>query len=571
MQMDSNIILPALATFSVLLLIIVKLYCKIRTKFPVKVNCWFCNIYTSVPYYSSNSWYCPSCDQYNGFSIDGSYNRRLPEQFNEKLNFGSWCTRTKKNPAPQNGLCQFCNINLELKVQQLSQFIPINNDNFDEEVQQYSDKLERVYKLCPKCEKVLEKTLISKEEKFITHQHHTFQPVSESTILQPKEKGRHTIYLNLTAALSMGLLLSVLPQCWVSRLLDVYQPPEWLCVPREVQSAVLLGLGVVVQLCDCAHMRDATSLVNLLLWLVLLYLTQVSGNIEGLVSIVHMLSAIVFFITSVTERKSENPKNVAAVKPVQLQKLDGKYDLAKRNMKSSDFEPTSKPKSPKSTVPDSCSYHASPSSHEPTPEDFGFSRLSMGSRRTSNGQTKHFLARNYSSHSPPELFRPKSFNLTPPKLQPEKHSEYQGPLTRSSSQSSGFVSMTQEYRSTSVVDDNLDSISQCGGAELTPYQMPLINNSGFPSPYGMPFSQFSPYAIVHFTPQPFSKFYPYSNMSPYVSSLNLSTISNQSSVSGSWLQSLKSVLSSLLFLFLITSNVAVLWKVFGEEYFKLKT
>lgn len=69
---------------------------------------------------------------------DGSYNRLLPEQFNEKLNCGSWCTRSvdQKN-APLNGLCRFCNINLELKIQQLAQFVPLNKENHDEEVQQY--------------------------------------------------------------------------------------------------------------------------------------------------------------------------------------------------------------------------------------------------------------------------------------------------------------------------------------------------------------------------------------------------------------------------------------------------
>lgn len=32
-----------------------------------KVNCWFCNHDTVVPYGNRNSWDCPNCDQYNGF------------------------------------------------------------------------------------------------------------------------------------------------------------------------------------------------------------------------------------------------------------------------------------------------------------------------------------------------------------------------------------------------------------------------------------------------------------------------------------------------------------------------
>lgn len=47
-------------------LFILNLFC--RRKFPITVNCWFCNENTKVPYTQSNSWTCPSCEQYNGFT-----------------------------------------------------------------------------------------------------------------------------------------------------------------------------------------------------------------------------------------------------------------------------------------------------------------------------------------------------------------------------------------------------------------------------------------------------------------------------------------------------------------------
>jgi Ima1 N-terminal domain len=37
----------------------------------------------------------------------------------------------------QNGLCRKCNINQELKVQQLASFVPISKANFDEEIEVY--------------------------------------------------------------------------------------------------------------------------------------------------------------------------------------------------------------------------------------------------------------------------------------------------------------------------------------------------------------------------------------------------------------------------------------------------
>lgn len=38
---------------------------------------------------------------------------------------------------PQNGLCDPCNRNQELKVQQLASFEPENENYFDEEIQEY--------------------------------------------------------------------------------------------------------------------------------------------------------------------------------------------------------------------------------------------------------------------------------------------------------------------------------------------------------------------------------------------------------------------------------------------------
>lgn len=218
-------------------------------------------------------------------------------------------------------------------------------------------------------------------------------------------------------------------------------------------------------------------------------------------------------------------------------------------------------------------------SHESTPEDFGFGKLNVNSRRLTRSQTKHFQTKEYKSQGQSDLFRPKPFNLSPPKLQLDKASEYQLPLTRSSSQSSGFVSLSQQrdfedYRSPSpsLLAENIESVSQCGEGILAPYRSSFLPPTSFPQPYGMPFSNFHPYTIMHFTPPQFSKFYPYSNMLPYEPSLNLSNHNLQNRVEDvRWYHYLKNVLSSLFFIFAITSNIAVLWKVYGEEYFKINT
>lgn len=105
------------------------------------------------------------------------------------------------------------------------------------------------------------------------------------------------MYLLFTAALSVCLLLSAMPYDWVAQTMENYPPPEYILqvwtlvgeyVPLSLLPSLLLLFGVVVQLFDCLHMRDTTSFVNLLLWIILLSLTRVPVKVDGLVTIVHV-------------------------------------------------------------------------------------------------------------------------------------------------------------------------------------------------------------------------------------------------------------------------------------------
>ncbi|CAG9585118.1 unnamed protein product [Danaus chrysippus] len=57
-----------------------------------------------------------------------------------------------------------CNINQQLKVTQLSNFVPMNENKYDEEVECYRLKLEKAYKLCSPCKKVLQIKLHKEKE-----------------------------------------------------------------------------------------------------------------------------------------------------------------------------------------------------------------------------------------------------------------------------------------------------------------------------------------------------------------------------------------------------------------------
>ena len=75
---------------------------------------------------------------------DGSYNKSIPAQHDELLNHpvqavSNKVMRQKLVPIEPsgNGLCRKCNINQELKVQQLAAFTPVNPAHYDEEVDQF--------------------------------------------------------------------------------------------------------------------------------------------------------------------------------------------------------------------------------------------------------------------------------------------------------------------------------------------------------------------------------------------------------------------------------------------------
>lgn len=138
-------------------------YHRRRKKSPVKVNCWFCNRDSLVHYGNKNCWDCPYCDQYNGFDQDGGYNKPIPSQHDESLNHSAAAILPAKGPKAllqeSNGLCQKCNQNQQMKIAQLSRFIPKNQDQEDLELDAYIHQLDCEYRLCNRCLMVLRQTL----------------------------------------------------------------------------------------------------------------------------------------------------------------------------------------------------------------------------------------------------------------------------------------------------------------------------------------------------------------------------------------------------------------------------
>ncbi|CAD5121991.1 DgyrCDS10444 [Dimorphilus gyrociliatus] len=148
------------------ILFITLLYRKIRPFFKVKVQCWFCNETCVVPYGNLNCWDCPKCEQYNGFSEDGDYNKPIPSQYCENLNYAPSAQRTRNSPEDNYGkiLCDNCNNNQLLKVKHVASFEPRCEDTYYNELEDYKVKLERAYKLCVPCDRRVDLYLRQQDE-----------------------------------------------------------------------------------------------------------------------------------------------------------------------------------------------------------------------------------------------------------------------------------------------------------------------------------------------------------------------------------------------------------------------
>ena len=128
------------------------LYRAARRRFPVAVNCWFCGADARVAYDDANAWTCPQCEQYNGFDKDGGYNKEM-----DFVDDGSKRYAVERAVATKsNGLCHTCNLNQDLKVTQLANFIPENPRNYDQEAKEYEAYLNRTYRLCRTCKWIID-------------------------------------------------------------------------------------------------------------------------------------------------------------------------------------------------------------------------------------------------------------------------------------------------------------------------------------------------------------------------------------------------------------------------------
>ncbi|XP_071650412.1 uncharacterized protein [Temnothorax longispinosus] len=157
MDPDRNAAFDSVAVFAPVLLILatcLTVFHRLRARWPVKVNCWFCNENTKVWRQNLGWWLCPWCEQYNGFSKNGDYAYDIPEQYatsNVRTRYCRLSEGSDNRHGLEGKLCEYCNKRESLKLSELSNFEPKSNRLFDTELKAFKEHLEVRYPLCDSC------------------------------------------------------------------------------------------------------------------------------------------------------------------------------------------------------------------------------------------------------------------------------------------------------------------------------------------------------------------------------------------------------------------------------------
>ncbi|XP_071508155.1 uncharacterized protein [Diadema antillarum] len=192
-----------------------------------KVECWFCQASLWVPVGEKDSFDCLECEQYNGFTEDGGYNKSIPAQFCEELNSGRPRAQgAEEQEAAQTGsrFCSVCQTNQELKIQQLAAFVPSSEERFDVEVSEYANYLEDAYRLCPACDWDVRNELNRQDAEIMTKQlgQRLNQAVMRNVKGELPMNTSHTKYVLWLRILSMATATVI----FINELKDV-MPGEW--------------------------------------------------------------------------------------------------------------------------------------------------------------------------------------------------------------------------------------------------------------------------------------------------------------------------------------------------------
>ncbi|XP_033763827.1 transmembrane protein 201-like [Pecten maximus] len=320
--------------------ICIVLYKYLRPKFPIKVECWFCEKVTVVPYGNKNCWDCPDCEQYNGFREDGHYNKPIPAQYSESMNYPINC-KTDEFISKDSLLCDECNQNQLLKVRQLAAFVPFNENKFDAEVEAFEQHLERVYRLCDVCQGTINMELDKQAHVLGANLDQVAANMSKSSEKSFEEKmspaGKVTSLLHTSPGVPLSVAMTTLSSICALTLFVIHfhtlqqqWQTKWLPTSYFIpvihlalmKIDILDGAGILT--CFLAklfigknrlHVMDA---VNIPLWILTLLVDGQIGQIlfgQGWTPVVscihHSLNTMTGFLCLLVTRTSRSQPNIS--------------------------------------------------------------------------------------------------------------------------------------------------------------------------------------------------------------------------------------------------------------------
>nr|XP_046916260.1 uncharacterized protein LOC124496744 [Dermatophagoides farinae] len=188
-------------------------YLFVRPWIRINVECWFCMAKHRVRYPQRNSWHCPDCQQYNGFNVDGSYNRYMSEHYH--LNSNRFCRNSARNNRniryEHYRLCNDCNELEAIKIRMISEFVPVDDGRFNEELFQYRRNLDQMYPICEECQQLIRKLV--NDDDSLPNRIPLSKPPSSSSLLLPKNQlfgNRLKIFAYFLLNLATIFVLSIL-------------------------------------------------------------------------------------------------------------------------------------------------------------------------------------------------------------------------------------------------------------------------------------------------------------------------------------------------------------------------
>ncbi|EFN71895.1 Transmembrane protein 201 [Camponotus floridanus] len=159
-----------LAPMLLILVTCLTVFHRLKVRWPVNVNCWFCNNNSKIWKEDLNWWLCSWCEQYNGFSKNGDYMYNIPEQYATSNMSTRYCRLIKQSNSrniSMNHLCEDCNKQENLKLLELSNFEPKSERHYNAELTKFKKYLEKRYPLCNNC-KLTVQTVLNKQALWLT-------------------------------------------------------------------------------------------------------------------------------------------------------------------------------------------------------------------------------------------------------------------------------------------------------------------------------------------------------------------------------------------------------------------